>query len=350
MDNCREADGETTKFGGCEVFREARGREEWNEAVKGLGGSILQSWEWGEFRRHHGWRPLRLLGESGAAQVLLRSLPGLGSIAYAPHGPLASSRGGIEEVIDSVSERVKSEGANLIEVEPRMPEGEFHAGSGFQKIESVQPRCTLVLDILEDDGKQLAAFPKDTRYGVRRAGREGIEAGPTESLDEDLEGFMDLHEETARRQKFAVRPREYYRRLMRELPARLIVAKKEGELMAGAVILTFGEEAFYFYGASTRQGDNLYASYLAQFEALSAARREGAKRYDMYGIPCAPTEDHPLWGVYKFKKKFGGREERYAGTHEKKLRPLQAGIFKAGIKGYMAVQKLRGRGSGPVSD
>jgi lipid II:glycine glycyltransferase (peptidoglycan interpeptide bridge formation enzyme) len=318
--------------------------------VKELGGSVLQSWEWGEFRRHHGWRPLRLIGEAGAAQVLLRSAPGLGSIAYAPHGPLASEGGDLGAALRAVSERARDEGAHLIDVEPRTPEGEFPASDGFEKIESIQPRCTLVIDVLDDAEKQLSGFPKDTRYGVRRAGREGVEAGPTENLEEDLEAFMGLHEETAERQSFAVRPREYYRRLMRELPARLIVAKKDGELMAGAIVLTFGEEAFYLYGASTRQGDNLYASYLAQFEALSAAREAGAKRYDMYGIPCAPTEDHPLWGVYKFKKKFGGREERYAGTHEKTLRPLRAGIFKAGMRGYASLQKLRGRGSGPVSD
>ncbi len=326
-----------------------RDPEEWNEAVKGLGGSVLQSWEWGEFRRRHGWRPLRLLGEAGAAQVLLRSVPGLGAIAYAPHGPLAPDDG-LGEVIEAVSERAKKEGTHLIEVEPRVAEGGFPADIGFEKIESIQPRCTLILDVLEDAEKQLAAFPKDTRYGVRRAGREGIEAGLTNDLEGDLESFMGLHEETARRQKFAVRPREYYRRLMRELPAHLIVAKQGGELMAGAVVLTFGEEAFYLYGASTRQGDNLYASYLTQFEALSVAREAGVKKYDMYGIPCAPTEDHPLWGVYKFKKKFGGSEERYAGTHERKLKPLRAGIFKAGMKGYMAAQRLRGRGSGPVSD
>ncbi|MGH3086803.1 MAG: lipid II:glycine glycyltransferase FemX [Rubrobacteraceae bacterium] len=329
------------------VFREVKEREEWNGAVGGLGGSILQSWEWGEFRRHHGWRPLRLLGDEGAAQVLLRELPGLGSLAYAPHGPVVSEGSDIEEVVESVSERTKGEGACLIDVEPRVSEDKA-IGADFEKIESIQPRCTFVLDVLEDADEQLAAFPKDTRYGVRRAGREGIEAGPSE--ERDLEKFMDLHEDTARRQEFAVRPREYYRRFMRELPAKLIVAKREGELLAGAVILTFGEEAYYFYGASTRQGDNLYASYLTQFEALSAAREQGAKRYDMYGVPCNPTEDHPLWGVYKFKKKFGGREERYTGTHEKKLRPLQAGIFKAGIKGYYALQKLRGRGSGPVAD
>ncbi len=338
------------RSGGCEVFREVRDREEWNEAVKGLGGSVLQSWEWGEFRRSNGWRPMRLLGEAGAAQILLRSAPGLGAIAYAPHGPLASEGSGLGGVIEEVSERAKKEGAHLIDVEPRVDEGEFPADIGFEKIESIQPRCTLVLDVLEDAEKQLAAFPKDTRYGVRRAGREGVEAGPAGNLDEDLEAFMGLHEETAERQSFAVRPREYYRRLMRELPAHLIVAKRDGELMAGAVVLTFGVEAFYLYGASTRQGDNLYASYLTQFEALSAARGAGVKKYDMYGVPCAPTEDHPLWGVYKFKKKFGGREERYAGTHEKRLKPLQAGVFKAGMSGYAALQKLRGRGSGPVSE
>ena len=92
------------------------------------------------------------------------------------------------------------------------------------------------------------------------------------------------------------------------------------------MLLTFGEEAYYLYGASAREGDNLYASYLVQYEALSVAREMGARRYDMWGIPCDPREDHPLWGVFQFKKKFGGHEERYAGAHEKRLRPVRAAL------------------------
>lgn len=315
---------------------------------------MLQSWEWGEFRARHGWTPLRLLdAENGAAaQVLLRGLPlpGLGSLAYVPHGPLCSDVDALPGVVEAVSDRALRSGASLIRVEPRVPEERGFKVEGFVRSEStVQPRCTRVLEVLEKGEEQLKALPKDTRYGVRRAGREGVEAGPSEDVGRDLEDFLTLLEETAERQNFAVRPREYYRAFMEDLPARLIVARKEGRLLAGAMILTFGEEAYYLYGASDKEGDSLYASYLVQFEVMDVARREGATRYDMWG-PCKPREGDPLWGVYQFKKKFGGHEESYVGAHERDLSPLRARAARAAIKGYYAVQRLRGKSSGPIAD
>lgn len=325
----------------------------WNEAVAALGGSVMQSYEWGEFRRRHGWRPVRLLGEGreAACQVLLRDFPGgLGSLAYAPHGPVCAVED-LDEATVRVAERARELGAFTLEVEPRAPEGTVISAEGFvRSASSVQPRCTLVVEVLGDPEAQLKALPKDTRYGVRRAGREGIEAGPSRDVDRDLEDFLTLLEETAARQQFALRPRGYYRAFLADLPAHLVVAHKDGALLAGAVLLTFGEEAYYLYGASAREGDNLYASYLVQYESLLLVGGEGARRYDMWGIPCDPREDHPLWGVFQFKKKFGGEPVRYAGAHERRLRPVRAALARSAIRGYYAAQKLRGRSSGPISD
>lgn len=342
--------------GGTVVFEEAQDRESWNASVKSLGGSVLQSWEWGEFRANHGWRPLRLVDAAGtaAAQVLLRDLPlpGMGSLAYVPHGPVCSDGDNFAGVVEAVAERARENGASLIRIEPRQSEERGLKVGGFTKsTSSVQPRCTRILEVLQDPEEQLKALPKDTRYGVRRAGREGVRAGPSNALEEDLESFLDLLEETSSRQNFALRSRDYYRDFMRDLPAHLVVARKEGEerLLAGAVVLTFGEEAYYLYGASAAESDNLYASYVVQFEVLDVARRFGARRYDMWG-PCKPKEGDPLWGVYQFKKKFGGTEEGYIGAHEKDLHPAKAKLARAGIKGYYALQKLRGKSSGPIAD
>ncbi len=338
------------------VLTETHDREAWNRTVVELGGSVLQSWEWGEFREKHGWKPLRLISDhkDAAAQVLLRDLPlpGLGSLAYVPHGPLCADESSLASVVESVSAHARKSGAALIRVEPRASEERGFEAEGFVRSDSsVQPRCTRLLEVLEDPEEQLKALPKDTRYGVRRAGREGVVAGPSTQPDADLEAFLDLLEETARRQNFATRAREYYRDFMNTLPAQLIVARKEGDdrLLAGAMILTFGAETYYLYGASAADSDNLYASYLVQFEVLRAARQAGATRYDMWG-PCQPHEGDALWGVYQFKKKFGGHEESYVGAHEKDLSPLRARAARAGIKGYYAVQKLRGKSSGPISD
>lgn len=320
---------------------------------------MLQSHEWGEFRRQGGWRPLRFLSRDGslAGQILLKRFPGLGTLAYAPHGPLAADPEDIPEAAAAVAAHARRHGADLLEIEPRVPRAPGLEAEGFRKSpSSVQPRCTLVAPVLESDEAQLASLPKDARYGIRRARHIGIEAETSDGVEQDIEGFLDLLEETARRQRFAVRPRAYFRRFVRELPAHLVLARREGEQrpIAGAVVLVFEDEAYYLYGASAAfDGKNLYASYLVQLEALAVARREGASRYDLWGIPCNPDRRHPLWGVYQFKKKFAGAqgsEERYAGAYKKHLSPLQSHLARAGIASYYTLQRLRRKSRGPMAD
>ena len=322
-----------------------------------LGGSVLQSYEWGEFRRRGGWTPLGLLAEDGAsaAQVLSRRLPGVGgSLAYAPHGPLAADPADLPAVAEAIAAHAKGRGARLLKIEPRVVDAPDLETGGFRRsASSVQPRCTLVVPVRESDEAQYAALPKAARYGIRRALQAGIEVETSTDEPVDLDFFLDLLEETAGRQRFGLRPRDYYRLLLGELPSALILARREGEErpVAGALILTFEDEAYYLYGASAAlEGENLHASYLVQFEALSAARRAGATRYDLWGIPSKPHAKHPLWGVYQFKRKFAGHEERYAGAHKKYLSPLQSHLARVGIKSYYTLQRMRGRSSGPIAD
>ena len=116
---------------------------------------------------------------------------------------------------------------------------------GFRKsASSVQPHCTIVVPVRESTEAQYAALCKGARYGIRRAHEDGIEAETSQGEEVDLEFCLNLLEETAGRQRFGLRPRDYYRLLMRELPSSLILARREGEarLVAGALILTFEDE------------------------------------------------------------------------------------------------------------
>src|SRR5215218_7946903 len=67
-----------------------RDRDSWNDALRKLGGQLLQTWQWGEFKADYGWRPERIAvggNEPRAmAQVLYRHR-GLISIGYIPRGP-----------------------------------------------------------------------------------------------------------------------------------------------------------------------------------------------------------------------------------------------------------------------
>ncbi|TCJ15131.1 peptidoglycan bridge formation glycyltransferase FemA/FemB family protein [Rubrobacter taiwanensis] len=337
-------------------MQEARSSGEWNARVRALGGSFPQSWEWGEFRRRLGWRPLRLYDpEAGAAaQVLLRELPaGLGYFGYVPYGPVAATAGGVCKAASLVGEAARERGVVLLKVEPRIPESDIPGLEGFfRSPETVQPRITMLVDILEDPEEQLRRLPKDTRYGIRRSKREGVELAVSTGPGEELEDFLQLLEQTSDRQRFAIRPRSYYRDFMRDLPAYLILARHEGRAVAGAIIVIFGEEAYYLFGASIPDRQNLYAPYLVQWENMNVARRAGAVRYDMWGgVPGDPEDrSHPLWGVYQFKKKFGGRIEKFAGAYDRDLARLRGRLARTGLRGYAALRRLRARNALPPAD
>ena len=67
-------------------------------------------------------------------------------------------------------------------------------------------------------------------------------------------------------------------------------------------------------------------TYLLQWEAMQWARTNGCRQYDLYGVPDHDEkylEDHfqdrsdGLWGIYRFKRGFGGRLERVAGPWDR---------------------------------
>lgn len=330
------------------IFREVSVAEEWNATVRELGGGFPQSWEWGEFRRRQGWRPLRLRDDANraAVQLQLRGIPGLGYFGYAPHGPVFEDEEDLPPVLEALARSARHRGVTLLKVELRSVEGAVSGEKlvGYERNpETVQPRTTLVVKVLPDADEQLKALPKDTRYGVRRSEREGVEVSVTTGDSRDLEDFLRLLEDTARRQEFAVRAPEYYRDFMRDLPAHLVLARHEGAAVAGAIAVTFGDEAYYLFGASIPDRQNLYATYRVQWEVMNVARRAGATRYDMWGgVPNDPDDrGHPLWGVYQFKRKFGGEIERYAGAYDADLFPMRAQVMRLGMRGYTALQRHR---------
>jgi len=109
--------------------------------------------------------------------------------------------------------------------------------------------------------------------------------------------------------------------------------------LAGLMAFAFGAEAIYMYGASSDAGREHMPTYLLQWEAMRWARTQGCRRYDFWGIPDDPTAEAPaagdnpnvrqgLWGVYRFKQGFGGREVTYPGAWDFVYRPLAYRLYE----------------------
>ena len=86
---------------------------------------------------------MRFLARDGslAAQILLRRLPGLGTLAYAPHGPLVADPEDLPAAAATVAAHARRHGADLMEIEPRVPWAPALETEGFRRSpSSVQPR------------------------------------------------------------------------------------------------------------------------------------------------------------------------------------------------------------------
>ena len=315
-----------------EVFEPAR----WNAAVKALGGSIAQSWEWGLFHQSLGWEPVRLLDEEGrgAVQLLLKGTPPReGSVAYAPYGPLAASTADLVDITESAARWARGYGAYLLKIEPRLG-GEvtreiLKAGGRYVRAGVELPVRTFIVELPQDPQEHLKTLHKGVRYKIRRADRHGVRvltlSSGSPDIDDKMAEFLKLLEDTSERQGFSIAPEAFYKNLMRDLPAHLLLAYHEETPVAGIIAVSFGEEAYYLFGASAERG-NLYAPYLLQWEVMDAARRAGCSRYDMWGLPPSRYDEWNILkfrnlgepeqeGLYRFKKQFGGTFMEYAGAY-----------------------------------
>ena len=315
-------------------------------------GYFLQLSAWAEQKSAYGWSfdrvALRQNDEIVAgAQLLFRPLPvKLGTMAYLPYGGYVTDDSQWDELFKAIHACAKKNGAAFLKWEPGFHFDHDPAKWGFaESPQRVQPPNTIMIDIRGDDETIQARMNKGTRRNIRKAYKNDIhyyEASPA-----DLSKFTNMMDITGERNEFGVHESAYYK-LMVDLfvpdHATLIMAEHEGDTLAANLVVGVGDTAIYLEGASSNEKRNLMASYGVQWEAIKWAQKRGCTRYDMWGIP---DEDEAtleaqfqersdgLWGVYRFKRGWGGDIMRTAGAWDYVYNGL---IYTA----YKATLKLRG--------
>ncbi len=312
--------------------------EAWDRSVSVLGGHLLQTWKWGEFKSLHGWTPVRLSLPYGelprvVAQLLFRRV-GPFSVAYVPRGPLAGelSVGEVAQFTRAVDDECRRRRAVAVLIEPETTDVPIRLGRSLlwkQNDVLVQPKRTIKVDVQASDEELLSAMKSKTRYNVRLAERRGVTIRRGTVRDVPL--FFRLLQETAERDEFGVHDIGYFDDMMRVFgdDVALLIAEFEGEPAAGLLGLKTEEEAIYMYGATRTELQRHMPAYLIQFAAMRWARESGCSSYDLWGIPAADESPSNaenggtvnvrdgMWGVYRFKQGFGGKVVSYPGVYER---------------------------------
>ena len=198
----------------------------------------------------------------------------------------------------------------------------------------IQPVSTVVIDLSVSEDELLSGMKQKTRYNVRLAEKKGVEV--TEGDESDLDAWYDLYIETAERDRIALHEREYYRMLFEmcrdrrgeDVDCRLLLAKTEGQLLAGIWVFIYGSSATYLYGASSNEKRNLMPAYALQWTAMRLAKDAGCTRYVSFGIPSTDDPSHPMHGLYRMKTGFGGKILHRPGCWDYPMHPVVYALYR----------------------
>lgn len=296
-------------------------------------GSLLQSWEWGEFQKKIGRRIWRLqlstnVGKILAAATIVKMpLPRGRSYFYCPRGPIFAAPLNFEKVwqlfLDKISDLTVSEKPIFFRIDPEISVGDsgIFLPPDFKKTPwEIQPKDTLVLDLRQPEPQLLHAAKPKTRYNIHLAEKKGV------TVDEYRDGskakiFWDLLKQTTVRDRFSGHPYLYYFNLLEVLGkaglVRLLVGSYQRRPLSAAIVSLFSGRATYLHGASSDRLRGVMAPYLVQWAAICSAKKAGAEIYDFAGIaPKSAKTTHPWAGISRFKRGFGGQEIAYIGAYD----------------------------------
>lgn len=301
-------------------------------------GHILQAYCWGEAKKP-GWKPIRVIGENrtgqivAAATILKRQIPLLRRcFFYLPRGPVPVDWGDTDlffALIDFLKRLAKKHRAIFIKIDPCVMEKDrktaglledagFTSAAGDYEFGGLQPRFTFRLNIEQDPDSLLNSFKHKVRYKINYAYKQGLEFDRPGL--EGLDPFMRMLTLVSMRNNFVIRARAYYEKVYQSLEpekaAAIILGRFRGDVIAASMTLTFGDKAWNMYSGHSDEHRNIYVNQALIWEQINWAQKQGARWFDFCGVPGRVEREHPLYGIYHFKKSFGGEFISFVGEKD----------------------------------
>lgn len=313
---------------------------EWNQFLTKLPDAhLLQMGEWGELKKDFGWKPVRLVSGNAGVQVLFRRLPLGFTIGYIPKASGEQLPVDSDQLWREVDAVCKQNRAVFLKLEPdsweELSPDTWHVALRTSP-HNIQPPRTIVVDIRKSEEEILAGMKQKTRYNIRLAEKKGV----TVRAWDDLASFHEMMLVTGGREGFGVHSKAYYQRAYELFHPKgkceLLLAEYEGKPLASLMVFANGRRAWYVYGASNNEERNRMPTYLLQWEAIRWAKARGCEEYDLWGVP---DEDEAtleaqfehrsdgLWGVYRFKRGFGGQLKRAAQALDRVYNPVLYWVY-----------------------
>lgn len=292
----------------------------------------LQSWEWGEFRKQTGIKVERIGFFEGsklvkAFQITFHPLPYIGkTLGYIPKSFMPD-----EEQLSILKQLGEKHNALFIKLEPDVceavgsPSGHadiarFLAAHNALPGKPLFTKYTFKLDLRQSLEEIFDHLSNKTRYNVKLAEKKGVEIFENTS-EQGMEQYIQILEETTKRQGFYAHSPDYFRTLWKQLgPSgmlKIFNAVYNDTVVVSWIMFVHNKVLYYPYGSSRSVYREVMASNLMMWRMIEYGKNSGCTSFDMWGaLGPEPDEKDPWFGFHRFKKGYGATLMEFVGTYD----------------------------------
>lgn len=308
-------------------------KDEYNRAVT----HIVQSWEWGQFRKNLGTKLLRYgLYEGGKLKIAFHlsfhQIPYTRCfVGYLAKGPIPNRA--LKEALLKIG---REQNCAFIKVEPNIESSVIsHQTIDKEFKKSPKPHFTkynYIVDLTQSEEKLLGNMHPKFRYNIKLAQKHGVWV-EERTDDKAFEIYLKLFFETCKRQNYFGHNPNYHRQIWNILKAagqaRLLIAfyappgSKLSLPLNAWLLVNFYDTLYYPYGGSAAEYKNVMATNLTAWEGVKLGQKLKLKYFDLWGAaPPNASENDPYHGFTRFKAGLGGRLVTYTDTYDLIFNPL----------------------------
>jgi lipid II:glycine glycyltransferase (peptidoglycan interpeptide bridge formation enzyme) len=342
----------------------------WNRFIASTPtGHLCQTYEWSEHSPGQEARDDSLRvgvvegGRLVAAMLLVRS-KAAGARApfyYAPRGPVCADprSPALPLLLRLARTEARKRRAFMIRAEPNVPEADAEWPGVLRRLgfrptrNQIYLRSAWVTDIRPSEDEILARMMMTWRQNIRAGARKGVtvRAGAGEA---DLDAFHRLLMETGARDDFPVYPKYVFADMLRNYSAEraaqfgtaemaLLMTEHAGVPIAAGIVAVHGKGSWSLMCGSSGLPEHrkLRPNYVLQWESMRWSRARGAEFYDFRGIPDVLQPGEEMYGVYEFKRGFGGSVYRVLPTQDLPLRPALYWPYTLAVSARRDLQRWR---------
>mgnify|MGYP006284328711 CR=1 FL=1 len=188
-----------------------------------------------------------------------------------------------------------------------------------------EKKWTIYLDLKKNDDQLLKEMDYNHRRAIKKSRQSDLRIENLHGSEAcaKIKLFSEIRRETQKRavKKFrqssmTLKSEDHLKHILESTydTAWISFVFVEEKLAAAGLFVGHNNTVIYYLGGSDQSiANKSFASYYLLFENFRYARQKGFEIFDLGGIPVDPIKGDPAYGVYLFKKRFGGTIEQFSG-------------------------------------